>query len=39
MQPEAKDFEDFRTRSVKMRNLYDAYGLKYAKFLWNGGKK
>ncbi|MCH3993276.1 MAG: hypothetical protein LKH27_11060 [Prevotella sp.] len=39
MQPEAKDFEDFRTRSVKMRNLYDAYGLKYAKFLWNTDKK
>jgi hexosaminidase len=39
MQPEAKDFEDFRTRSAKMRDLYDAYGLEYAKFLWNKDKK
>jgi hexosaminidase len=39
MQPEYKNFEDFRTRSVKMRNLYDAYGLNYAKFLWNTDKK
>ncbi len=39
MQPKYKDFEDFRARSVKMRDLYDVYGLKYAKFLWNKDKK
>lgn len=39
MQPKYKDFEDFRTRSAKMRDLYDAYGLEYAKFLWNKDKK
>jgi hypothetical protein len=39
MQPKYKDFEDFRTRSAKMRDLYDAYGLEYAKFLWNTDKK
>ena len=39
MQPKYKDFEDFRARSVKMRNLYDVYGLKYARSLWNKDKK
>ena len=39
MQPQAKNFQDFKGRSMKMKELYDAYGLTYAKFLWAEPKK
>ncbi|MCI1246858.1 MAG: beta-N-acetylhexosaminidase [Prevotella sp.] len=39
MQPQAKNFQDFKGRSIKMKELYDAYGLTYAKFLWEEPKK
>ena len=34
MQPQAKNFQDFKNRSIKMKDLYDAYGLTYARYLW-----
>lgn len=39
MQPQKKNFEEFRHRAQCLKRLYDFYHLTYAPFLWRTGEE